>query len=75
MSYNGYKNYETWNINLWVQNEERSYWYMVENRPYNKTTAFCRALEMYPDGTPDMESAEDYNKVNWSEIAEIWNEE
>ena len=25
MSYNGWKNYETWNLVLWIQNDERFY--------------------------------------------------
>ena len=25
MSYNGWKNYETWNLALWTQNDERFY--------------------------------------------------
>jgi hypothetical protein len=28
--YNGWKNYETWNLNLWVQNDEGFYGSMVE---------------------------------------------
>ena len=29
-SYNGWKNYETWNVNLWIQNDEGFYNAMVE---------------------------------------------
>ena len=75
MSYNGYKNYETWNINLWVQNEEPAYRCMLENRPYTTEKALRIAMEMYPNGTPDMDGPEDYDKVEWSHIAEVWNEE
>ena len=25
MSYNGYRNYETWNVVLWINNDERLY--------------------------------------------------
>lgn len=28
--YNGYKNYETWNCNLWFMNDEPSYTYWKE---------------------------------------------
>ena len=30
MSYNGWKNYETWNVALWIDNDEGSYTYARE---------------------------------------------
>jgi hypothetical protein len=30
MSYNGWKNYETWCVHLWLTNEEGTYFYCVE---------------------------------------------
>ena len=30
MSYNGWKNYETWLVNLWLSNDRGTYEYMVE---------------------------------------------
>lgn len=29
--YNGYKNYETWNVSLWIDNEQGDYDYVSEN--------------------------------------------
>ena len=29
-TYNGWKNYETWNVKLWIDNEEGSYRYWEE---------------------------------------------
>jgi hypothetical protein len=73
--YNGWSNYETWNIALWAGNDEGSYNYVRENRPYTAVKAERIALEMYPDGTPDMAGRMDMDKVNWKEIAASWNEE
>lgn len=30
-TYNGWTNYETWNVNLWLNNEEQSYLYWEES--------------------------------------------
>lgn len=73
--YQGWTNYETWNVALWAGNEEPSYRYVVENMPYTAEKAEQIAREMYPEGTPDMDSPQDMGKVNWDEIAEAWNEE
>jgi hypothetical protein len=72
--YNGWTNYETWNMNLWVQNEEGSYNYMIENKPYTAVKAERIGLEIFPNGTPDMDTKEEMDNVNWDEIAEAWNE-
>lgn len=77
--YNGWTNYETWNIPLWIDNEYSIYQdRMVRLKPGSRWTA--RGVEAFaryrfPDGTPDMDGAADYAKVNWQEIADNWNEE
>lgn len=73
--YQGWTNYETWNVALWAGNEEPSYRYVVDNMPYTAEKAEQIAREMYPEGTPDMDGPQDMDKVNWQEIAEAWNEE
>jgi len=73
--YNGWSNYETWNVALWAGNDEGSYNYVRDNRPYTSVKAERIALEMYPYGTPDMDGRMDMDKVNWEEIAASWNEE
>jgi len=87
MAYQGWKNYETWNVSLYVNNEEPLYRAMCEQRPFTTATAetFCR--EAFPDGTPDMQTDEDWSKlskaaarermnlVDWQEIADAFNEE
>lgn len=57
--YNGWTNYETWNVPLWIDNEEPSYRARRARKlelPGQKWTArtvedFAR--ELYPRGTPD----------------------
>ena len=57
MSYNGWKNYQTWNVALWIDNDEGLYRAAVEfmktykgRKPY---TSFIRSLCMENDRTPD----------------------
>lgn len=73
--YNGWSNYETWNVALWAGNDEKSYKYVRANMPYTAAKAESIAREMYSEGTPDMDNPADMDKVNWQEIAESWNEE
>ena len=40
-SYNGWSNYETWNVNLWLSNDEPTYKYCVM---LSKT--FCEPIEL-----------------------------
>lgn len=72
--YNGWTNYETWNMALWVDNEEGIYRAKCRKFTISEPTEkavkyFC--LEWFPDGTPDMEPG-DLEKINWEEIAENW---
>ena len=66
--YNGWTNYETWNVALWLQNDERMYNTVRGNDSYN----FCiPALEivfgkMTPDGVRWMDG-----KINTDEIDEM----
>ena len=75
MAYNGWKNWETWNIVLWASNEEGPYHFVLDNRPYTAEKAAEIAFEMYPNGTPDMKGPAELVKVDWEEVATAWNEE
>ena len=79
--YNGWSNWETWNVLVWLNNEENL---------YNIKQSFIRTNEhkqdfdnmvksfltdIFPNGTQDMDSAEEMKEVNYQEIAETWKEE
>jgi len=78
--YNGWKNYETWNLALWINNHEDLYKTVLHygrQRPFTAATAKALAMTMFPDGTPDYRSrgrARAYAKVDWEEIADDFNE-
>jgi hypothetical protein len=85
MSYNGWKNWATWQINLWIDNEEPMYREKQRflRRSVNEIDAdeaeeFCTQLFQDFTGkarTPDMDSDREMNDVDWQEIAEHLNEE
>lgn len=80
MTYNGWKNWETWNVALWCDNEEGIYRDRMRQKP--KTAEECEAFvrEYFPAGTPEMQSNDDpYEQdaryVDWEEIASHWAED
>jgi len=73
--YNGWTNRATWNVNLWIMNDEYSYRRIMANRPFTPEKAKSIILEMYPCGTVDMDSVDEMDNVNWQEIADAWNED
>ena len=75
-TYNGWKNRQTWNINLWLMNDEGTYRACVEKATRCKTTrlgrvsarsaeAFCR--EIFGESTPD--GCNLTRLVDWTAIA------
>ena len=74
MSYQGWTNYETWNIALWVGNEEPTYRAMCEARPFTPQSAkaFCRTH--FGRKTRDDVRIED-GIIDWEEIADHFNAE
>jgi hypothetical protein len=78
--YNGWANYETWNVALWIGNDEGLYNAAKERKAeigrFNSKTADEFVSELLPDGTPDfqdMGKSRCYAKVRWSEIAKDLN--
>ena len=87
MTYQGWTNYETWNVALWVNNDEAMYREMKRQGRYKYTAAqaerLCRSF--FPNGTKDMASDDHWEPltraeakarmdlVNWQEIADDFN--
>lgn len=82
--YNGWSNYATWNINLWVDNDERDYRLKVDylnklKLPVTATDVQRFVKDYMGNTTPDLKEAtgEGYRiqDVNWQEIADFWEDE
>src|ERR1019366_10524357 len=82
-SYNGYTNWATWNVGLWVDNDESLYnkkERLVRREGEDLKTSHIKSfvLEAYPNGTPDMATEGGvacYDSVNWKELTDEWREE
>ncbi len=77
---NGWKNYETWNITLWVGNDERLYRLASDCRSYTEFRKVLKAIDFIADGgfplarqTPDGVSWHD-SKIDITAIDEWWND-
>jgi len=73
--YNGWTNRETWNVTLWLFNDQPRYNWMVAQFPAGCTgaesaEAFCRSI--FGKKTPDNCLLDN---VNWQEVAEAINEQ
>lgn len=75
-TYNGWANWETWQVLLWASNEEPLYKevtkFVAWASPLAAFDAKCKSFfyDMFPEGTPDMDSVDEMAVVNWQEIAE-----
>lgn len=80
MKYNGWANYETWNVALWFGNDEGLYnsvrEHRIDNGKFTAQGADDFVSELLPNGTPDfsdMGKARAYSRVKWGEIARYFN--
>ena len=64
MTYNGYKNYETWNVSLWISNDEGL---------YNISRA-CANYDEFIDNMRELGSLETPDNVAWNDSG-IYHEE
>lgn len=65
MSYNGYTNYETWNVCLWISNDEGMYTLSRSCANYQEFVEIMRDCDVYE--TPDLVSWND-SGVNVDEV-------
>jgi hypothetical protein len=79
--YQGWTNYPTWAVNLWVNNDYDVYHYL--NRQSLKTEEECREFveslqylfpATYEGITRDIYPDYSFSDVDWHEIWEAWNE-
>jgi len=84
-SYNGWTNYATWNVPLWIDNEEGAYKEKLRilrngfnSRPLTQIDAeFIAESCLGGKSTPDLIDKDGFRweDVNWNEIAEHWQSE
>lgn len=72
--YNGFANWETWNVCLWLDNEFDLYTRARLERLAGGFNAESRVeefvRELMPNGTPDFDNVKEYDVVDWSEVME-----
>lgn len=67
MAYNGYKNYETWNVALWITNDYNLYQTILEVKPkfYKRFIEYMGLKnEKTPDGVKYLSNKLSYNELN-----------
>lgn len=65
-TYNGHKNYETWNVSLWIQNDEGLYSVAQDAPNYYELLVFLQnnGIDETPDGVDYEHDALDYEALN-----------
>lgn len=79
-TFNGWTNWATWNVELWLDNDEGLYREKQRfiRRSYREIDGddvrrFC--VEIFPTGTPDMQGQIEMAPVDWDQLAEHWDDE
>ena len=85
MAYNGWTNYETWNVALWIGNDEGLYRcqqetiqiYAANEKEITGQVVADFFDEIMGSTTPDLKDLSSYERepVNFDEIAEHWETE
>ena len=63
ISYNGWANYETWNVALWLQNDYVLYKFALRYDDYSKFVAAIGFGEQTPDGVSFASPKLDYQEL------------
>ncbi len=86
-TYNGWTNWATWNVALWVDNREEYYFerlcrinhLMNDGKEWTAEAVEDFVRTIFPEGTPDMANGvmmrDGLDAVNYGAIATHWNEE
>jgi hypothetical protein len=78
--YNGWRNWQTWQVALWFGNDEGLYRHAIDTRngltrgKFNAESVKAFVLETLPNGTPDMDGQIELAGVDWRAIASAFNE-
>lgn len=69
--YNGWTNWETWNLYNWVSSNEYLYRYLEARTPWRRVGLRTCIMRIYAGNLPDHI---DPDKVNWRELVEAVND-